>query len=93
MKFYTTTQNSRNKTVKAGSHRGQVTWTWTHGVQVKSLVYNVNTKNPVEHFEIYMTHGSGQEGTKVYLDRVELNKKGQPKFIRAKKWQVNNETK
>jgi len=88
MVFYTTTQNSRGKEVTAGAHKGQTTHTrtWTHGVEIESISYGTQKNKPVG-FSVYMTRGSDNPGSKTYLGEVMLDKKGNPEFKKAKKWQ------
>lgn len=88
MKFYTTTQNSRNSTVSAGSHRGQNTHTrtWTHGVRVQSTIYDTQKNSPIG-FSIFATSGSDGQSAEIYIGEVILDKNNRPIFKKAKGFQ------
>lgn len=76
MRFYTSTNNSRGKTVNAGAHKMQVTHTrgWNLGVKI------VASGDKEDHFHIEATGGSNHPDDIVFLGTVRKDKNGKITF-------------
>lgn len=82
MRFYTSANNRRNKTVGiGGANQGQKAHIrgWHSGVEV--VAYPVEEQ---DHFDIYMTYGSNAEQSSVFIGKVMNTDKG-PVFKKAVK--------
>lgn len=73
MKFYTTSQNTRNKEIGTGNHKGQSvhTRTWSHGVRVISK----ETSSGEIVFQIYGTSGTNGASDDFYVGEIRLQSK------------------
>lgn len=89
--FYAEIKGQRGPATRMGSKNSGIRAHirgWNHGVRVEGTHYETQNGKP-DSFAIFATSGSNGNHPSIYLGEVVLNKKGEPRFKKAKSWQKN----